>query len=92
MKGFTVEEYDKIAAQAREIFVKKSQLYGECESLGVKAEFVQIYRKYIRLKKMIWDNDFTGYEQEFNDTIEDTVLDLMNYCFIFLHVYRNEKE
>ena len=63
---------------------EKTDLYGaeSIGELGSKGEFLQIHRKYTRLKQMLWKGSYTGTEKKHKDTLKDTLIDMANSCLM----------
>ena len=74
------EKLDDLAALNK----TKSEIYGTTGlgELGAKGEFLQIHKKYQRLKRLVWEESSVGD----GDTIEDTLLDLASYAIMMLIV------
>lgn len=64
-----------------ELFLKKNKDYGEdaAMSLGVRAEFVEIWRKANKLKRSIWENKELEGEQT-----DEILMDLVGHCMLAL--------
>ncbi len=62
------------------LFVEKNAHYGELSNdLGVKAQFVDIYRKVGPLKRILWDG-----EKLPGEGAEEMLKDLIGHCFLTL--------
>lgn len=85
------------------IYAKKNHDYGDsfnqgCNELGVGYAFSRIFDKTKRfqtLAKGIMNNNLSIEVQD--ETIEDTIIDLANYCMMYLawrdkHIYVGEAE
>jgi len=48
-------------------------------TLGMKMRFADIYRKYCRIKSIVWDEKEIKVSDE---TVRDTLIDLANYSVI----------
>ena len=70
------------------VFQKKRHDYGteNINMLGLKGVFVRIWDKTWRLKHLIWEN-----KSPENESLEDTFLDIMNYCIIALSLLKKGK-
>ena len=86
-RNYKLEELDKIFAQAREIFVAKNNDYGNenVSALGERAVFVRAFDKICRLKQLVWHEKNAMVKDE---KVEDTYLDLLNYCAIAIIIRR----
>jgi len=86
-----LKEFDDIWAEMRDILSKKSNDYGvECwQVLGAKGCFVDLNRKYWRLKTLVWDGNPSMVTEE---KIFETVLDLANHCFQMAFHIKHQKE
>ncbi len=89
-----LEEIEKMSKESLQILKDKTKLYGveSIGQLGAKAEFVQIHRKYTRLKNMLWDDMSTKQEEKYEDTLKDTLLDMINYCYITLYILKQQDD
>jgi len=89
-----IKEIEKLLGNSLEIIKDKTAMYGvnSIGQLGIKAEFVQIHRKYARLKNMVWEDIVTGKEQKYDDTLKDTLLDMANYCYIMIYMLEKDKK
>ena len=78
-ENFSIEKYDGIMNELRNIKVKKGHDYGTLmwDLLGIKGVFSNIMNKTLRLYNMVWRNQNNNYE-----STRDTLLDLANYCII----------
>jgi len=73
---------------------EKTKLYGvrTVGELGARGEFVQIHRKYTRLRQMIWEGKSDdALQKKHRETVVDTLFDMINYCLIMLAVLEAEK-
>ena len=92
-----LKRWDGIIAKARQITEDKTKLYGvqSIGELGINGEFVQIHRKYKRLKNLVWDGDFGDdlllNGDKYSDTLQDTLLDMLNYCAMMLIIIEETK-
>jgi len=76
--------HKSICAELTDIYIKKNHDYGDSFAKMRKelpnSILVRIYDKYSRLKTLM-----SGAEQKVkNESIEDTLLDLANYCILEL--------
>ena len=80
-----LEDVDKTFVECKKIAEIKTRMYGSegLGQLGQKGEFIQIHRKYLRLKQMMWKDNFEVSDTE-RDTLRDTLIDMINYCVISL--------
>ena len=81
------------ASLLKEVHEKKksgTKRYGETayNSLGIKGIFVDINRKYQRLKRWFWDSEPGADLGQATESIEDTLLDFAAYCLLMLMEYR----
>jgi len=78
--------------KCKEVSAKKTEMYGASSigELGLKGEFVQVHRKYSRLKRMLWESK--GYSLEKEDTLKDTLIDMANYCAMIYSCIKKEKK
>ena len=74
------EDEQKILLLFREAFLlrrEKGKDYGDCwKDLGVKKEYVYLYDKVMRLKKLLWEDN-----KPVNESTRDSLIDLINYAF-----------
>ena len=81
----TNEEYGKkfkeILDEMYSLTMSKHSDYGDdvVFSMGMKMRFADIFRKYERLKAIIWDEKSIKVSDE---TLRDTFIDLAVYCII----------
>ena len=95
MKSNFINAYDGIIKKAKDIAIEKSRAYGEgaIGQLGAKGEFVQIHRKYQRLKQILWEGyQDTEFDKMNNDSLDDTILDLINYSIMMKYLLDKERE
>ena len=73
-----LKDIDIFFGKCKMISIIKTKMYGASTigELGNKGEFVQIHRKYTRLKKMLWKD--SGIKNK--KALEDTLIDMANYC------------
>ena len=86
---FSIEKYDEIVKEIRDIKVKKQSDYGTFmwDLLGIKGVFANILNKTLRLHNLVWKNKDVKYE-----SARDTLLDLANYSLIgVMELDRREK-
>lgn len=69
-----------------DLFQMKSREYGEAAfELGAKAQFVDMNRKFVKLKAALWE------EKELTtEGIDEILLDLIGHCFLTLEMRRRE--
>ena len=87
----TQAEYERILDELAEIRIKKVASYGEdryTKAEGIDFDmlmcFSDVYRKYIRLRKLI-----KNYQKKSNDgeSLRDTFMDLANYAIMGVQIY-----
>ena len=82
-------ECDFIEAQieCREIWRKKHADYGPepIQATGERGIHVRVMDKILRLKRLLW-----GANPPCNESIEDTIMDMINYLTIWLLVRRGQ--
>jgi len=80
------EKYDKIIEECKNIAIIKNTLYGD-ESLKIfegESIFIRIMDKISRLKNIYEEkHKYTAYSN-FDESIEDTLIDLINYSIYLL--------
>ena len=89
MPKLNFEEYDRIIAQCREITLKKNADYG-CNTLfkfACKGVVVRLNDKMERLINLIWNENKRQVQDE---KVEDTVLDMINYCVYLIMLLRGK--
>jgi hypothetical protein len=93
-EGNFIKKVEGYSKESMQIIEDKTKMYGVSSigQLGIRAEFVQIHRKYARLKNMIWENVITGKEEKYDDTLRDTLLDMANYCYIMIYILERDKK
>jgi len=92
-----IEFAKKVFEKLMEVKKKKTKDYGglRYNNFGLMSLFFDISRKYFRLKTLIFHKRaFTvqDIKTEVNETVEDTIKDLINYCFMFLHEMEIERQ
>ena len=87
----TQAEYERILNELAEIRIEKVASYGEDRYTKVEGIdfdmlmcFSDIYRKYIRLKKLISNHREKGEDGE---SLRDTFMDLANYAIMGVQIY-----
>ena len=74
--------YQSIVNQAYELFEMKNKDYGNAfKQYGAKGLFILMAGKIKRLEQLLWKNE---EPQVKNESIEDTLLDLVNYAIMTL--------
>ncbi|MBC6995877.1 DUF1599 domain-containing protein [Lewinella lacunae] len=82
----TKESIQKITDKLTETLVRKNQDYGGASfDLGMQGNFVHIYDKVSRLRSLVWNKNSPNFE-----SVEDSLMDLMGYCIIGLHILEQE--
>ena len=92
-----VKSFRDIQDKLIEIYAKKNHDYGDCfneacNELGAGYAFSRIYDKTKRfqtLAKGIMNNNLSMEVQD--ETLEDTLMDLANYCVMFIAWHNNKK-
>jgi hypothetical protein len=92
--------YDELLEKARDIAHRKNSNYTtsndpmsnfrECEKLGIKGSMgiaVRISDKYSRVCQLI-----KGTPDMVNESLEDTLLDMANYCLLLICKLRDEQK
>ena len=80
------EAYDILHQEKVTISEKKNHDYGDnISELGLKGLFVRIHDKTKRLEALLWNDNENLVKDE---TIEDTLKDLSNYCDIAILLRR----
>ena len=84
-----IATHDRICAEIHEMYRKKNADYGDSvgelyKKLGDVSFLTRISDKYHRLMNLMTDYD--GYmKKEINyESVDDTIMDLANYCIIWL--------
>lgn len=82
------DKFSKICDKLHSIYLAKNHDYGNSfdqslKEFGLVAALVRMNDKFNRLKSL------STKEAEVNESIDDTLLDLANYC-IMTYMYRNE--
>jgi hypothetical protein len=65
------------------LFDSKNKDYGAGghEGLGIRAQYVDLSRKVLKLKRVMWDNQGLEHEQ-----VDEVLLDLIGHCFLTLNL------
>jgi len=76
-----LSRFNNILAEMSRITEAKHSDYGDDAvfGMGMKMRFADIYRKYQRLKAIMWDMKEAQVKDE---TLRDTLIDLANYAVI----------
>lgn len=77
-----IDEYKTIQDELYEIFIKKNKDYGNTNldtfgQIGIMIRLQDKINRYINVSK----NNINLVEDE---TLDDTIKDLINYCYLFL--------
>jgi len=91
----TLKEFDKIMNEARELFIRKTNDYVGSKNqneflvnaLGLRGRFVDLWRKIMRLKTLVWDGDSSKVKDE---TIKDTLIDMLIYSVMAINDFERE--
>lgn len=84
--------YDEVLKELRELYQKKNSDYGNSfsiifEKFGLKSTVIRLWDKIMRLETLC------EKEAEVKDeSIEDTLMDLANYCILTLAEMKRLKE
>ena len=87
-----VEQHKALCLDMNALFAKKNHDYGNSFSktysmLGIISAVTQIAHKFNRLVEIVT----SGSKQVFYETIEDTLIDMANYCLMTVLELRNER-
>ena len=79
-----LNEYRQIINKLYKIYVDKNHDYGNsfddtCDEFGLIAPVIRMNDKIKRCKSVLKNNDF-----KVNESLEDTISDLANYCIMTL--------
>ena len=79
-----LNEYQQIINKLYKIYVDKNHDYGNsfddtCDEFGLIAPVIRMNDKIKRCKSVLKNNDF-----KVNESLEDTISDLANYCIMTL--------
>ena len=79
-----LNEYQHIINKLYKIYVDKNHDYGNsfddtCDEFGLIAPVIRMNDKIKRCKSVLKNNDF-----KVNESLEDTISDLANYCIMTL--------
>lgn len=68
-----------------ELFARKNSEYGSGSAfdLGERGQFSDIYRKIIKLKRAMWDEDESVLTTE---SVDEILMDLIGHCFLTLEM------
>jgi hypothetical protein len=97
--GFSVSNQDGDSRELHDIinvllprflalFSTKNKDYGAGghEGLGVRAQYVDLSRKVLKLKRVLWDNEGLEHEQ-----VDEVLLDLIGHCFLTLQLLQHSE-
>ena len=83
-------DLQKITKELIEIILQKNADYGDSyANLGERGLFVRVHDKVMRLQTLIWEKKQPKVK---NETIDDTIKDLTNYCLLWLHFRQQKKK
>lgn len=79
-----INEYQQVINKLYKIYVDKNHDYGNsfddtCDEFGLVAPVIRMNDKIKRCKSVLKNNDF-----KVNESLEDTISDLANYCIMTL--------
>ena len=79
-----LNEYQQIINKLYKVYVDKNHDYGNsfddtCDEFGLIAPVIRMNDKIKRCKSVLKNNDF-----KVNESLEDTISDLANYCIMTL--------
>lgn len=79
-----LNEYQQIINKLYKIYIDKNHDYGNsfddtCDEFGLVAPVIRMNDKIKRCKSVLKNNDF-----KVNESLEDTISDLANYCIMTL--------
>lgn len=79
-----LNEYQQIINKLYKTYVDKNHDYGNsfddtCDEFGLIAPVIRMNDKFKRCKSVLKNNDF-----KVNESLEDTISDLANYCIMTL--------
>jgi hypothetical protein len=92
IKMVNFEEYDIIINECKNLAIQKNLMYGD-ESLKLfdgEGIFIRIFDKVARLKNMYEEKHKYKAYTNISDTIDDTLLDLINYAIYLLMIERKK--
>lgn len=74
-----------------ELFASKNSEYGSGSAfeLGQRGQFSDIYRKIIKLKRAMWDEDESVLTTE---SVDEIIMDMIGHCFLTLEMRKRERE
>lgn len=71
-----------------DLFLRKNADYGETgDLLGSRGQFADMWRKFGKLKRAMWDGEALTGEQP-----EEIIMDLIGHCFLSLYYIEVEKD
>ena len=71
-----------------DLFQMKSREYGEAaHDLGPKAQFVDMSRKFVKLRRAMWEG-----QELTTEGVDEILLDLIGHCFLTLEMRRRAGE
>lgn len=78
-----IEEHKQICYDIHDTYIQKNRAYGNsfdksCDDFGITAAMVRMSDKWNRLKQLTANPDIPKGDE----SIEDTLLDLANYCIM----------
>ena len=90
IKIINVNYYDEIIKDCKKIAIKKNIMYGSegLKRFGLKGIVCRLGDKQDRLVNMTWNNQ----KDLNNESIEDTLKDMLNYCIYSIMVLNGKLE
>lgn len=87
------ERHAELCESLNDIYIKKNKIYGDafgktCKELGLISAITRMYDKFNRLLNL-----FKGNPDTVGEAMEDTLMDLANYCLMTImemESYKNE--
>ena len=97
------EKFNKIAKDIAEMVIKKNEMYGDSVfSTGEIGIFVRLIDKFERMKHIVFTASRVYYDknerfnldidQEYNEALTDTILDICGYSLLWIYQKVTDKE
>lgn len=69
----------RVLPRVLELFLEKNKDYADWPDLGVRGEFVELWRKVHKLKRALWDDQELVSEQW-----DEIIMDMVGHCLLAL--------
>lgn len=72
----------------KDLFLRKNAGYGDMHhELGMAAQFVDMHRKFGKIRRAMWDNEPIG-----DETLREVLMDMIGHCFLTLDLIGKDND